>query len=164
MNQLDTEINTIIMQELGLEVGIGNRIVDQDTGGTIRFRGKDVMAPGFYNGRSVEFDPINNGKMMNSLFDRFLETHSEQSDVYVSTFYSIDDSNCIECRMSDQTSIRSGSYDREGLKYADIIIQLNGGRSSDLSKYDEVPKPTIVKKRGNGNGNKSNTRTTRNRK
>lgn len=164
MNQLDTEINNIIMQELGLEIGIGNRIVDQDTGGAIRFKGKDVMAPGFYNGRSIEFDPINNGKMMNSLFNRFLETHSEESDVYVSAFYSIDESNCIECRMSDQTSIKSRSYDRESLKYADIIIQLNGGRSSDLSKYDEVPKPTTVKKRGNGNGNTTNTKTARNRK
>ena len=164
MNQLDTEINTIIMQELGLEVGLGIKITDQDTGDAIRFRGKDVVAPGFFNGRSVEFDPINNPKMMNSLFNRFLESHSEESDTYVSTFYPIESSNCIECRMSDQTSIRSKSYDRECLKYADIIIQLNGGRSSDLSKYDEVPKPTAVKKRGNGNANKSNTRTARDRK
>jgi hypothetical protein len=164
MNQLDTEINNIIMQELGLEVGVGNRIVDQDTGAAIRFRGKDIVAPGFFNGRSVEFDPINNGKMVTSLFDRFLQIHSEESDIYVSTFYPIDDSKCIECRMSDQTNIRSGSYDRDGLRYTDIMIQLNGGRSSDLKKYDEVPKPVTVKKRGNGNGNPTHTKTTRNRK
>lgn len=162
MNQLDTEINNIIMQELGLEVGIGNRIVDQDTGDAIRFRGKDVVAPGFFNGRSIEFDPVNNGRMMNSLFGKFLENHSEESDVYVSTFYSIEESNCVECRMSDQSSIRSRSYDRDSLKYADIMIQLNGGRSSDLSRYDKVPKPTTIKKRGNGNGNKSNPKTARN--
>lgn len=164
MNQLDIEINTIIMQELGLEIGLGNRITDQDTGNAIRFRGKDVVAPGFCNGRSVEFDPVNNPKMMNSLFNRFLETNSEESDVYVSTFYPIDSSNCIECRMSDQTSIRSKSYNRDSLKYADVMIQLNGGRSSDLSKYDEVPKPTTVRKRGNGNANRTNTRTARNSK
>ena len=101
---------------------------------------------------------------MNSLFNRFLETNSEESDVYVSTFYPIDSSNCIECRMSDQTSIRSKSYNRDSLKYADVMIQLNGGRSSDLSKYDEVPKPTTVRKRGNGNANRTNTRTARNSK
>lgn len=163
MNTLDTEINNIIMQELGLEVGVGNRIIDQDTGCGIRFKGKEVVAPGFINGRSIEFDPVNNLNMMSKFFGHFLDVHSEESDVHVSTFYSIDDSNCIECRMSDQSSIRSRSYDRDALRYADIVIQLNGGRSSDLSKYDVVPKPT-VKKRGNGNGNKSNAKTARNRK
>ena len=164
MNPLDTEVNNIIMQELGLEVGIGNRVIDQDTGSAIKFRGKNVMAPGFFNGRDIEFDPVNNPKMMSKLFGCFLDVHSEESDVYVNTFYPIDDSNCIECAMSDQSKIRSKSYDRDSLRYADIIIQLNGGRSSDLAKYDVVPKATTVKKRGNGNDNKSNTKTARNSK
>lgn len=166
MNSLDAEINGIIMQEIGLEIGVGNRVIDQDTGVAIQFKGRNVVAPGFTNGRNtIEFDPVNNSKMMDKFFGYFLDRQAEEGNVAVSTFYNIDDTKdkgAIECRMTDESTIKSGSYSRESLKYADIIIKLNGGRSSDLSKYDVVTATTV--KRGKINGNKSNTKTARNRK
>jgi len=168
MNPSDVEINNLIMREIGLEVDSAHRIVDQDTGMAMKFRGMNIMAPGAYCGRNaIEFDPHNNKKMMNLLFGYFVEKHSEESDVYVSTFYSVDkgnDKGSVECRMSDQTTIVSKPYTRDSLKYADIITQLNGGESPDLKQYDTV-RETTVKRKGNNSGkNKSNPKTAKNSK
>lgn len=168
MNQSDIEINNLIMREIGLEVGPGQCIVDQDTGISIGFHGMNIKAPGAYCGRnSIEFDPHNNKKMMNLLFGYFLDKHSKESDVYVSAFYNVDNGNntgSIECRMSDQSTIRSKNYKRDSLKCADIITQLNGGSSPNLEAYDTVKESTITKKKRSNKSdkNKSNSKTTKN--
>ena len=169
MNNMDLEVNRLLMREMGLEIGNGQRIIDQDTGMSMKFKGMDIVAPGYYGGSgSIEFDPHNNKRMMATLFGYFLEKHSDESDVDVLTYYSIDnggDKSSIQCKMSDQSLITSKPYLRESLKCADIIIQLNGGASPDLDKYDTMPQPTTVKRRGNNSGkNKFNSKTGENSK
>ena len=165
MNKKDLEINNLIMQEIGLEIGIGNKIVDQDTGAALAFKGMSVIAPGTYSHNAIEFDPHNNKKMMSNLFGYFLDKHSEESDVDVLAYYNVDAENnksSIECKLSDQTKITSKAYTRDSLKYADIIIQLNGGTAPDFDQYD-IEKPTTVRKKRSTNAkNKSNTKTAKN--
>lgn len=166
MTQKDLEINNLIMQEIGLEVGIGNKIVDQDTGAALAFKGMTVIAPGTHSHNAIEFDPYNNKKMMSNLFGYFLDKHSEESDVDVLTYYNVDHDSkrsSIECKLSDQTCIKSKPYTRDSLKYADIIIQLNGGDAPDFDQYDiEKPHTTVRKKRSTNAKNKSNTKTAKN--
>ena len=169
MNEMDLEVNRLLMREMGLEVGNGQRIIDQDTGISMKFKGMDIVAPGHYGGNgSIEFDPHNNRRMMSTLFGYFLEKHSDESDVDVLTYYNIDGDNnksSIQCKMSDHSLITSKPYLRDSLKCADIIIQLNGGASPNLEKYDIEPQPTTVKRRGATSGkNKSNTKTAKNSK
>ena len=169
MNNIDLEVNKLLMREMGLEVGNGQRIIDQDTGMSMKFKGMDIVAPGHYGGNgSIEFDPHNNKRMMATLFGYFLEKHSDESDVDVLTYYNVDkcgDKSSIQCKMSDQSVITSKPYLRESLKCADIIIQLNGGDSPNLEKYDIKPEQSTVKKRGTISGkNKSNSKTRENSK
>lgn len=155
MTELDREINTIIMQEIGLEIGRNNKIYDQDTGDAIRMNDMDLVAPGFYGGRhAIEFDPHNNKKMMGQLFGYFLNKYADESGVEIPSYHNIDDkskdSGFIECLIDEDGTlnpIRSKAYKRDSLKYTDIIMQLNGDNSVDLSKYDQdVVKPTVKKK------------------
>lgn len=166
MNQKDLEINNLIMQEIGLEIGIGNKIIDQDTGAALAFKGMTVIAPGCFSHNAIEFDPHNNKKMMSNLFGYFLDKHSEESDVDVLAYYNVDHGNksAIECKLSNQTCITSKPYTRDSLKYADIIIQLNGGTAPDFDQYDTEKETTVRKKRSNNAKNKSNTKTAKNSK
>lgn len=150
MTEMEREINTLIMQEIGLEVGRNQRIYDQDTGDALRINGMDIVAPGCYGGKqAIEFDPYNNRKMMGQLFGHFLEKYSDETGVDVLSYYNVDSGSDVkvECRMSDDTIVSSKPYGRDSLKYTDIIMQLNGGES-DLTKYD-IPqaKETIKKKK-----------------
>ena len=72
----------------------------------------------------------------------------------------------MECILDDNTRITSKSYLRDSLRCVDIMSQLNGGESPDLSKYDvEKPKPTVInKRRATSNGNKSDSKTRKNSK
>lgn len=151
MDAKEMAINNIIMQEIGLEVGPRKRLFDQDTGAAIRINDMDVVAPGCYGGkRAIEFDPYNNRKMMNQLFAYFMEKQAEETGNELVTYYNIGDR--IECRMRDNRLIRSRPYIRDSLKYADIIIQLNGGSTEELSAYDQLIPSTIKKPRGRNNG------------
>ena len=167
MNQIDLNINNLIMREIGLEVGTGHRIIDQDTGATMTFGGRDIVAPGIYGGsNAIEFDPYNNKRMMNRLFGYFLEKHADESDVEVTTYYNVDkgEKGSIECKMSDHTTITSKPYIRESLKCADIIIQLNGGEAPDFSEYDTVNEPPVKKRSSTNAKNKSNSKAAKNSK
>ena len=155
----DYEINKLVMQEIGLEVGPNKRIYDQDTGAAIRINNMDVVDQGSYtNSRSTEFNPSGNRKMMGKLFGYFLDKRSEETGINVSTYYNVDGNNSIECRLSDDTTIKSKSYTRDSLKYLDIMMQLNGEKNVDLKEYDQpIEKDTIKRKRKTGDRNESNT-------
>lgn len=158
MNELDKEVNKIIMQEMGLDIGNNYRIVDQDTGMEIKLNGMAVMAPGIYGGKqSVEFDPHNNRKMMSQMFGYFVNKYSEETDIDMMAYYNIDDDRSggnnigrVECKMSNDEIITSDSYQRDSLKYMDIIIQLNGGDPSYLKKYDIPQENKTIKKKTSG--------------
>ena len=155
MDDKITNVNNIIMQEIGLEVGQGNKIYDQDTGLALRINGTDVVAPGYpTTRRSTEFDPYNNRKMMNQLFGYFLEKNSDETDVEVVTFYDVPgnepNKGSVKCKLSDNRELQSGSYMRDSLKYADIIIQLNGGEANTLQEFDTPVERDTIKKASTG--------------
>lgn len=149
MENLDKEINTLIMREMGLEVGPGHHIYDQDTGMEIKINGMNVMAPGYYGGhQSIEFDPHNNRKLMGHLFGYFLEKYSDETDEDIIAYYSVDNGNNgrVECRTSNNELITSKQYLRDSLKYTDIIMQLNGETNTDeLKKYDIPQTKPVIK-------------------
>ena len=153
MNEKDLEINTMIMREIGLEIGHGNKIVDQDTGVPLTVGTSYLIAPGAYCGRqNMEFDPYNNRKLMGNLFGLYLEKYADESGIDCSTYYDVhgdrkSQASSIECRMSDNTLVTSKPYIRDSLKYADIILQLKGEEDVDLSEYDGLPEAPAVKRR-----------------
>lgn len=151
MTELDREINTIIMNEVGLEIGDDNIVRDQDNGSPIQCNERYITPPGVDGGYgTVEFDPHNNRKLMNSIFGYFLDKYSEETGIEASAFYNKrkDNGECIECKMSDNTVITSQPYKKDSLKYTDIIIQLNGGQCGDeLKKYDITENATIKSKK-----------------
>lgn len=150
MNELEKEINIKIMQELGLEPNGNKQIIDQDTGMPIVINGMPVVAPGCYGGKnSIEFDPYNNKKMMNKFFGFFLDKISDENGVDVLAYYNIDGKNntgSIECRLDDDSTLASKNYHRDSLKYADIIMQLNGDTDIDLEKYDIIEEAASIKR------------------
>ena len=153
MNAKDKEINRIIMNEIGLEIGSDNKIYDQDTGEQITIGGISLRAPDTYGGKdSMEFDPHNNRKQMRNLFEYFLEKNSElEEEPGVVNYYDKDNNGTtgkVECRRVDNTLITSKSYMRDSLKYTDIMIQMNGG-DADLDRFDTpIVKETVKKKKG----------------
>lgn len=156
MNNINKEINTLIMQEIGLDIGPGNRIFDQDTGMEIKINGMDVIAPGCYcDDKSIEFDPYNNRRLMGQLFSHFLDKYSNETDLDVLTYYNVDSDNKsrVECLFSDNSTVSSKSYNKDSLKYTDIIIQLNGGEANDLNKYDLLEEKESIKRRKRGTRN-----------
>ena len=95
MDNKDIQINRIIMEEIGLDVGEYNRIIDQDTGLEISMKGQHIVAPGSYCGHNaIEFDPYNNRKMMNQFFSYFIKKVSVESENEVLTYYNIKKQIC----------------------------------------------------------------------
>ncbi len=152
MTELDREINDTIMREIGLEPNNKNQICDQDTGAVLRINDMNVIKAGCYGGRNtVEFDPHNNRKMMTDLFGYFLNKYEEETGRSALSYYNIDDKkgNKVELKLEDESTITSHAYKRDSLKYADIIMQLNGEDKDniDLSKYDiDIPKGGIKRR------------------
>lgn len=165
MDNKDIQINRMIMEEIGLDVGEYNRIIDQDTGLEISMKGQYIVAPGSYCGHNaIEFDPYNNRKMMNQFFSYFIKKVSLESENEVLTYYNINgDDNTkgqIECRLSDNQIIRSGAYSKDSLRYADLIMRLNGRDDVDLSEYDmSINKPIagVKRKKNATTKNKTNS-------
>lgn len=160
MTENEKKVNDIIMQEIGLEIGQASKIYDQDTGMALRINGADVVAPGCMRGRqTMEFDPFNNRKMMSQLFGYFLEKHSDETDQDIVTFYDMpaeDNKGSVRCVLNDNSTIQSGNYIRDSLRYADIIVQLNGGEANSLQEFDSpIKKDTIKASRGGARGGRT---------
>lgn len=166
MNKIDKEINEIIMNEMGLDIGLESRIYDQDTMRPIEINGMKVMAPGVYGGKqSVEFDPYNSVKQMSYLFGYYTKKFAEENGKEVIASYEInteDKKGKIECRFDDNETISSEAYYRDSLKYTDMIMKMNGDMnpSQTIGKYDipfekkEAPKKKPASKSTSRKGKK----------
>ena len=141
-NMDKVRITQIIMHEIGLDVDKNNNIVDQDNGQPIHFNGKELK----YNlgekklriGRNdVEFDPIENTKIMSHLFSYYLDKKNEEDGTYFPVYFSVsnpDGKSSLEIK-GDNT-FKSKYYKNESLKYADAILRINGNEYTDLSSID----------------------------
>ena len=145
------DVIKMFMSEIGLEKHPDPNavnIVDQDTGNALMIGNKYIIYPGCRSDRnSIVFDPVNNWKVLNYIFMYFLHKWSEENDIYVSSYYylennSWDKPNAIEIKLDNNgkvNKIKSRMYYKDCLRYLDIIMQLNGEMASsvDLSSYDE---------------------------
>lgn len=139
-------INNLIYQlmtEIGLEIDSEMRVVDQDDGNVIMFKGKslkislDEYKQPFIGRNDILFDPVSNFKVMSNLFSYFVHKTSIMEGRYFSIFYPIylpNGRTCIEIKENDET-IRSNAYMNPCIAYIDLVFRING-EAYDLSMYD----------------------------
>ena len=163
MTDLDKTINLRLMEEMGLEEGERRRVIDQDTGALYQMKGKDVVSPGSQGGKSaIEFDPINNTRMMNFMFGNFIDKLVEEESIPPVTGYHITNHDkerkvMASITFEDNTSLSSDYYMNETTAYADLVLRLNGDNNPDVRQYDidrrkvpvsvKPPKKTTKKKK-----------------
>lgn len=163
MDELSMKFNTMIMNEIGLEIGSRQRLYDQDTGVLVQFEGKDLVAPGAASGREAqEFDPYNSTKMMSQMFSYYTDKLAESGEINpFNIIYSVDGQNGrgrVEMK-NDEEFMKSKEYVRDQCKYADLILQINGDENPDLKEFD-IPKvkETIKRKRSTNNKKKESVK------
>lgn len=139
-------INNLIYQlmtEIGLEIDSEMRVVDQDDGNVIMFKGKSLKVSlneykqPFIGRNDILFDPITNFKVMSNLFSYFIHKTSITEGRYFNIFYPVnlaDGRTYIEIKEDNQV-IRSGSYNNPCIAYIDLVFRING-EAYDLSMYD----------------------------
>jgi hypothetical protein len=139
------DFNIKVMHEIGLEVDKNNNIVDQDTGNTLTFKDKTIKYENANTRRDeVQFDPLSNPPMMNSLFDYYLNK-IEGEGKYVKEYHKSNnekgEKGYIELKENKQ-NIRSGSYYNDSVKYADLILKINESKDDiNLPAFDTPPVP-----------------------
>lgn len=156
------DFNTIIMQEVGLDVDEYGYIIDQDNGSRLQFKGKYIKASEYPIGRNdVKFDPLNNVNMMGNIFSYFTNKISEEEGRYVDIFYQNQpnknepgsmtvkvhnrefSNDCCEFIEDEPVSsenvetIESKKYVNTALQYADLILSISGDPFTDLSGFDK---------------------------
>jgi len=141
------KLNIQLMQEMGLEEGERRRVIDQDTGKICSMGSREIVTPGSQSGKnSIEFDVINNPRMMSSLFSEFVDKLSEEGDIegcmnFGSYLNKQDGTMTAKLMFVNGETIQSKAYNNEALCYADLVFQLNGEEDVDLKKHDKKKKP-----------------------
>lgn len=148
MDDKDFEINNRLLNEFSLEIGDRRRVYDRESGDIRTMKGKEIVGPGCIPGsRCVEFDPINNTRMMNFLFGGYVSA-LEQDDLLggdVLSYHTIASNTpgkiraVLKINPSDGgpiKEIKSASYKNETSCYADLVCRINGDEDTDMTKYD----------------------------
>lgn len=148
MEDKDIEINTRLMEEFGLEQGTRRRIYDHETGDIRLMKGKEIVAPGAIPGKNtLEFDPINNTRMMNFFFGSYIQAMEEEDLLGGSVMsYSVIPSKApgkikavLKINPDDGSPIKeisSKPYKNETSCMADLVCRINGDDNVDMSEYD----------------------------
>ena len=165
MEDKDIEINTRLMEEFGLEQGTRRRIYDHETGDIRLMKGKEIVAPGAIPGKNtLEFDPINNTRMMNFFFGSYIQAMEEEDLLGGSVMsYSVIPSKApgkikavLKINPDDGSPIKeisSKPYKNETSCMADLVCRINGDDDVDMSEYDidrrknPLPKAAIKPRR-----------------
>ena len=148
-------INKIIMQEIGLGVDNHQKVMDQDTRETLKFKDKNIKYSSQNNviitKNDIPFDPYETRNLMSSLFDHFTEKMNEEEDVYVSMYYDIpgDKGTALEAVVNGE-KIKSDYYTNDSLRYLDLIMQINGSDKTVLRQYDSEPQTKDIRKKAKG--------------
>jgi hypothetical protein len=145
---MEIDLNRKILQEIGLDINDQQHVVDQDTFNLIQFNGKNIKYsinnPTVLIGKDdIKFDPINNVKLMSHLFTYHIDKIHEIDGIYYPVFYPIEGENgkgAIEAKSDNGTVVRSNFYNNDSLKYADLIMRINGEKDIDLSELDHESK------------------------
>ncbi len=161
MDELSMKFNKMMMQEMGIEEGAHHRLYDQDTGDLLKFEGKDLFAPGSVQVRDgCELDLFNNNRMMSQMFTYFTDKLATAGEIpEYDVIYAVGDDK-IEMK-NDSETLTSAGYKRDQVKYADLVLQINGeDQPSELLKEYNIPKvaPEVKKKKVTKPANKPVTK------
>lgn len=144
MNRTDMKLNKMLMKDMGLVEDDNHRIIDMDDGEICCFGTREIVSPGYFGERGiVQFDAINNPKMMNTLFMQFVDKLAEEESIDGCTSfgtYVVPGSKKIVARMTMDSGeiIESKPYKTEGLCYVELVKRLNGDDDHDMTRYDSI--------------------------
>lgn len=139
-------LNYQLMCEIGLEVDQEMRVVDQDLGNVIMFKGKTLKAnigglrQPFIGRNDILFDPVNNYKIMTTIFAYYVQKLTNMEGRYFNIFYPVQlqsGKTYAEIK-EDMKVIRSGAYFNPCIAFIDLVFRLNN-EEYDLSMYDSIP-------------------------
>lgn len=148
MESKDIEINERLMREFDLEPGFKQRVYDHESGNQCRIKGKDIVVPGATpEQNAMEFDPINNSRMMNFFFGSYVYGLAEDGilDGDILSYSTIPSRTpgkikaVLKVMPYDGGAIKeiaSKPYVNETSCYADLVCRINGDDSVDMSEYD----------------------------
>lgn len=144
-------LNKMVMEEIGLTINRDKVVIDQDTRQPLIIKDKMMK----YSSKNIVpvrkdeqvFDPATNKGQMAFAFDYFmnkLEAEGEPIDMY----YDIHDGSAMEVK-KDGRILQTSDYNKEQLRYIDMMRQLNGSSADDIKSMDDKVKknPTRRKKK-----------------
>ncbi len=138
-NQL---VNKMIMDEIGLEIGPEDLIIDQDFTQLLTVSGKNLKFMRNNKTRHekniIEFNPSENVKVMVHLFSYYLNKKNLEDGTYFPIYFPVlgSDGKTSALEIKGDIIIKSKYYKNESLKYLDIIMHINGEENVDLSYLD----------------------------
>lgn len=136
------DFNNKILQNIGLEIDEDNCIIDEETGDRLQIRGKYIKTEvGEQDYNCIEYNPLENPTMMNKLFGYFLDKNEKETGVgtrvYSHSTTNKKEKGHVILIQEDETTITSGNYYNDSLKYADIIFKMNSAiKLEDLRPLD----------------------------
>lgn len=139
MNDLEYQL----LLAIGLSVDTNHNLIDQDYGTIIYLNGKNIKSnrgtiEPFIRKTDVYFDPINNVKLMRTLFQYFINKINDLDNRYFSVFFPVYKDNgliSIEIK-SELESFKSDYFYNESLRYIDLIFKISGYNFIDVKQYD----------------------------
>lgn len=152
IQELEKEVNVKVLRALGFDVLSNGYIIDQDNMKKVSFKRKylkyshtGVVA---MHHNDLEFDPVNNIRLMIELFNIFLKKEEEENGLYIEIYYTkqVSDKTLIEAHvpnpMGSTDLIRSESFNLQTLCYIEFIYGIAGildpVSSQELKRLDEL--------------------------
>lgn len=139
MNELEYQL----LLAIGLSVDVNHNLIDQDYGTIVYLNGKNIKAKRgsiepFIRKTDVYFDPINNVKLMRTLFQYFINKINNLDNRYFSVFFPVSKENgliSIEIK-SELECFKSDYFYNESLRYIDLIFKISGYDYINIKQYD----------------------------
>lgn len=140
MNDLEYQL----ILAMGLSVDTNNNLIDQDYGTIVYLNGKNIKAKRgpvepFIRKTDIYFDPVNNVKLMRSLFQYYINKITELDNRYFSVYFPVFGSEnglvAIEIK-NERESYRSDYFFNESLRYIDLILKISGYDYINVKDYD----------------------------
>lgn len=139
MNDLEYQL----LLTIGLSVDTNHNIIDQDYGTIVYLNGKNIKAKRgsvepFIRKTDIYFDPLNNMKLMRSLFQYFINKINDLDNRYFSVFFPVyGDNGLVSVEIKSETeSFKSDYFYNESLRYIDLIFKISGYDHINLKPYD----------------------------
>lgn len=134
------ECSNFMMQRLGLEAdnfGVLRRIDDEEGEvSELIFEGKKCKSIKSAINKSVEmvFDPYNNAKFACALLNYYISDYiGSEVNTIILTNQSINESGSCEVQFTNGYTVVSNKYNKDSLKYLDVILQLDRALPPDYA-------------------------------